>query len=98
MGLLLLLEDTSCLRFICTNVREHTSPVQTAARGSHRPPALTLAAGGLHSAACVGAGHLGEGRAVAVVPGPWFEPWPGTSGPLVMWAPARCWASGERGR
>lgn len=102
MGLLLLL-DTSCLRFICTNVQEHTSPVQAAAPcrqppGGHTsPPVLTLAAGGLHSQPG-GLGAFGRAATVARVPGPWFEPWPGTSGLLVMWAPAHCQASGEPGR
>lgn len=44
-----------------------------------------------------GLGAFGRAATVAAVPGPWCEPWPGTSGPLVMWAPARCRASGGRG-
>lgn len=67
VGLLLL--DTSCLRFICTNVQENTSPVQAAARMPHQsprqppgghtsPPVLTLAAGGLHSQPLWGPGRL----------------------------------------
>lgn len=44
-----------------------------------------------------GLGAFGRAATVAAVPGPWCEPCPGTSGPLVMWAPARCRASGGRG-
>ena len=40
-----------------------------------------------------GLGAFGRAAAVAVVPGSWFEPWPGNSGPLAMWAAARGRAS-----